>query len=138
MTNPIDEMLGIATSATKEEKLDAAGIRLLYVTEQIEKLKLEKEALEDTIHVLTPDEPGEFVVEGKQYSFAVIRSEIFSWDSEEIQKLVPTVTLPDIVKVKYTLDKKKYLSLPPSEQKEWYSTLERKPGSPRVKVSKKF
>lgn len=62
----------------------------------------------------------------------------FTWDSEGIEKKIATVAVPDIVKVKYTLDKKKYLALPPAEQKDWFDVLERRPGSPRVKVSKKF
>lgn len=138
MTDPLDEILGIGTGLTQEEMLDVTAARLLSVNEQIEKLKAEKEALEDRIHVLTPDEAGVAVVSGKQYEMMVTRSEIFTWDSEEIMKKIATVTLPDIVKVKYSLDKKKYLSLAPSEQKDWFDVLERKPGSPRIKVTKKF
>lgn len=73
----LDEILGIGAGLTPEEKLDATAARLISVNEQILKLKAEKEALEDTIHVLTPDEAGEAVVEGKQYSFLVERSEIY-------------------------------------------------------------
>lgn len=138
----LETILGIGTAPTEESKYDAKAARLLAVREQIKSLKEEETALEDEIWILTPDEPGEFLIQGEQYEFNVSRSELWKWDSAKLEKLAARSThVASVVKSTFSLDKKEHLPLlgilAPAEVKELEDALTRKVGAPRVKVRRK-
>lgn len=141
-TPDLETILGIGVAPTKEKEYDTKAARLLAVNEQLKALKEEKQQLEDAIWTLTPDEPGEFIIEGEQYAFQVSRSELWKWDSNKLEALAasnPHVSA--VVESKFSLPKKEYAPLlsmlPAPEIKRLEETLTRKPGKPRVKVSRK-
>lgn len=133
----LDEILGIGHAIAPEEEIDKLASELISVRSQIEQLKLREQAIEDSIWTRTPDQPGEAVVDGKQLSFLVTRSEKWSWDSDKIATKIVTVPVPEHIKVKYSVDKKKYLALPAQDQHDLLDALERGPGKPSVKVFNK-
>lgn len=139
-TPDLDTILGIGKSAqpqSPQEEIDQLAIRLIEVRERIAYYKAQEVAIEDMIWTRTPDDVGDAAVDGNQYSFIVSRTEQWKWDSEKIESKLPTVPVPPHVKVKYTVDKKKYLALSDTEQNDWLDALERKPSNPKVTVALK-
>lgn len=136
-TPDLATLLGIGvppTPLTPQEEIDQLAIRLLDVRAQLAALKAQETAIEDAIWTRTPDDVGEAAVDGNQYSFIVARTEQWKWDSEKIEAKLATTPLPTHVKAKYSIDKKKYMALTDTEQKDWIDTLERKPSNPKVSV----
>ncbi len=134
MTTDLDTLLGINTPVNPQEEVDQLAVALIHVRTQLEELKKKEQAIEDAIWVRTPDEVGEEIIDGNQYSFIVSRSEQWKWDSDKIESKLPTVPVPQHVKVKYSIDKKQFVAMSDTEQQDWIDALERKPGSPKVKA----
>ena len=130
----IDQTFGIATTAKPEERYDAVAKRLLEVNEKLKELKSEKTKLEDEIWTLTPEEAGEEIVKGDQYSFLISRTELWKWDSKKIEATLALPSLPDHITVKFSVDKGEYNKLDAKSQRELSEALTVSAGKPRVKV----
>lgn len=144
MSTPLslDDIFGGSGGLTREDQLDATAMRLLYVKEQIKALKEEQQALEDKVWTLTPDEAGEATVESKQFSFVVSRSELWKWNSPDLEVLAASNPFVGaVVKSKFSLPKNEYQplmdKLPAPEAKKLQDTLTRTVGKPRIKIIKK-
>ena len=135
----IDAILGIgvSTQMSPQDEIDALAVRLIALRDQREQLDNQIQAIEDRIWSSTPEEVGDAVIEGTQYAFVVSRNEQWKWDSKIIEALVPTVPVPDHVKVKYTVDKRKFSAMDDTEKAPWLPALERKPGNPKIKTALK-
>ncbi len=139
-TPDLDTLLGIGVPQkplSPQEEVDMLAIKLIEIRAQLETLKAQEQAIEDAIWTRTPDDVGDAAVDGDQYSFVVSRSEQWKWDSQKIEAKLATVPLPHHVKAKYTIEKRKYLAMTDTEQKDWIDALERKPSNPKVSVVQK-
>lgn len=141
-TPDLETILGIGLPMTSEKKYDVTAARLIAVREQIKALKAEEVALEDSIWTLTPDESGEFDVQGEQYAFTIQRSELWKWNSAKLEVLAArNPNIGAVVSSKFNLKQNEYLplmgTLSAADAKELEEALTRKPGRPRVKVRRK-
>lgn len=120
------------------DPIDVRAERLLQLRALRDRLDTEIEGIEDYIASMTPEEPDtEAFVHGKQYCMSVSRSETWSWDNKKVaDKVGGTTEVNDFIKVKYTVDKKKFQHQDAATQSCFMDALTRKPGSPKVNVHK--
>ncbi len=142
MTNEtdLDDILGIGkptTPPTPSQQIDMIAKKLIELRAIKKDVSSQISMLEDTIASKVNAEPGEFIVAGEQLDFFVTRSEVWSSDSRAIEAKLPTVPVPDFIKVKYSIDKKKFKTLPLSDQQEYLHALTRKPGKAKIQVAEK-
>ncbi len=137
------DLLGVAVPASEvgtpehQKKIDNMAAQLIDLRSQVELAKAKIDELEDAIAYMTEDEPGEVLIEGAQYDMFVERSELWKWDADIVEAQLPTLALPDFVKAKYTIDKKKFQGLTVHDQAPFLPALTRKPGSPKIKIQPK-
>lgn len=143
-TDALDAMLGItpaqASTLTPQQaqtEIDTLAESLIDARAKRDALDALIQKIEDAIWTRTPDEVGEVAIDGAQYTFTVSRGETWKWDSDKIGSKIVTSPLPECVKVKYSIDKKKYKNMSASEQSDWIDALEIKTASPKVSVVKK-
>lgn len=131
-----DELFEKSPDEIKHD-LDKVADRLLYLREIKEKISNEMKKLEDEIVSQVPIDIGDFFVSGANSDFTVSRNELFSWDDEVFSALVPTLPLPDYIKVSYSIPKKDYKGLDETTRKSFEPALTRKPGAAKIKIAKK-
>jgi len=115
---------------------------IMAVREQLKSLKEEERRIEDAIWTQTPDDVGDFAVDGEQLSFTVSRSELWKWNSDKLEAIGAKVAvIGNIVKTKSSISRSDYntiaASLQPSERKELEDALTRKTSKPRIKITNK-
>ena len=106
----------------------------LEVSSDIEKLKAKLEQLEGEMAHLFPQEAGERSYTTDTYEVMCNRTERWSWDKDELEKIFGTNELPDYVKRSMTVDKRKFLKLAHSEQEQLKHALTRTLDKPKIKV----
>ncbi len=133
----IDAALGIGHKAPQEKEIDVIALQLFKINEQIEQLKVAQRALEDKIWTQTVEEEGEVVLSGDRFDAVVTRKKSEKWDSDVLESLLPTQPLPDYVKMKLSIDNKKYKALPQSEQLSLLPALTVGVTKPKVTIKPK-
>jgi len=131
----LDSVLGIDNpdaDITPEQELDKIAESLLEVNERLEQLKSLKVSLEDKIWTLTPEEVGEFAVEGDEFMFTVKRNEKWTWDSDVIKSKLVTTPTPDFVNAKFSINKKKFLAEDQAVQADFLDALTKSPSTAKV------
>ena len=135
----LDKLLGFGPSSplTPQQEIDSIASKLIVLRAQSEELSSQIKTLENAIIVRTPDEPGDYTLEGERQSVMVSRSELWNWDSEMVASKIPTVPVPDFINVKYGVNRKMFAAQTTATQSDFLPALTRKPGAPRIKISDK-
>lgn len=106
------------------------------MAEQHAILSQKLENLRDTLVASFPEDPGEFSQVVGAYVLTLKRGETWSWDSDKLSEFYLTGVMPDYVSKKLSIPKRAFQKLDQSEQEALLDALERKPGSPRLSVTK--
>lgn len=94
------------------------------------------DTLKDTLVASFPEDPGEFSQVVGSYVLTLKRPENWSWDTEKLADHYLSGALPDYVTKRLSIPKKAFLKLEESEREALLDALERKPGSPRLSVTR--
>lgn len=114
--------------------LDALAKQHLEVSQQIEELMNTLGQIENEIAHAFPEEAGETALSTDGYEIVCNRSERWSWDKKILETIFAQGDLPDYVKRSMSVDKRKFLKLPTSEQEQIKSALTRTLDKPKIKV----
>lgn len=130
-----------------EKEPDVKKMKLERVLEETFILEQEKKAISDRLKLLhevigaeADEEPGEHSIVCGDYVGLVKRSEMYSWDEEELRAIVdglPAKNLPKAVAVKISVNRTKFDAMDSTEQAPFLPALTVKPGRTTIKVSKK-
>jgi hypothetical protein len=122
-------------TATSQSKIAVAAEEHARLSEQLARITDRLDILSEQIASEFPDGPGDhaIVVEGKTV-ISCSRSEVWSWDQEYLEQLFAAGTAPEHVKVRYSVDKRRFEHLPDDEKKLLIPALTRKAGKARIAV----
>lgn len=81
-----------------------------------------------------PEEAGDISQFVPAYEITVSRKEQWSWDQEILDRAFLAKDSPDYIKRKLSIDKRKFQTLPASEQQRFKHALTRKLSNPKVTV----
>lgn len=127
-----EENLPTTEVEKKTEMLD----RRRNITQAMESLKEEREAIDASLLALVPEEPGERTIKIGSYAVTIKRAERWSWDSQKVADVFGGVAnLPDYVKKNFSIDKRKFERLPPSDRDLLLDALTRGLGAAKIEVT---
>jgi len=118
----------------RSKTLEDLAKQHLEVSNQLEALTILLAQVETEIAHVFPEEAGERAMSTDSFEVVVNRSERWTWDKEALEKAFSQGELPDHVKRSLTVDKRKFLKLPTSEQEKLKFALTRKLDKPKIKV----
>lgn len=122
--------------ASQEEKAIEATIReLIEVEAKEDQLKQRKKELQGVIECQFPEgEIGEWMRKFGAYQVTFKRGEKLEWDTDTLKELVEAGEVPDHIKLKLSVDKRKYDALPQNEKDKLLPALTIKPGTVKIEV----
>ena len=128
--------IGKKTPGTDELSavLEDLARKHLEASNKLEALNILIAQLETEIAHVFPEEAGERAMSTDSYEVLVSRSERWTWDKAALEKAFSQGELPDHIKRSLTVDKRKFLKLPTSDQEKLKFALPRKLDKPKVKV----
>lgn len=117
------------------EVVDRTAPALLEAWAALEEAKTKvKHLIEDVVR-FAPEVPGEVIINGNLYAIQIKRGERFEWDSEVLSALYgDKEALPDHIKMKLTVDKKRYDRMSEEDREALKSALTIKLSAPSVEV----
>lgn len=130
---------GVKPALTSEDLQFIADVRELRDVQEkynVFKDKLDRIATKVCSHI--PEEIGEQIKEVGDVRVIVTRGERFDWDQDLMAQLLNDMdALPDHVKKRYTVEKRRYEKLPPEDQQLLMPALTRKAGPAKIVVEDK-
>ena len=121
--------------SVKQKQLELLSKRLLDLTSRKQEIDSELDSVTEDIARMFPEVAGTETMNAGPYEVEVTRSETFSWDSDGLAKHFGQSELPEYVNNRWTVDKRKYLSLTSAEQMELSDFLTKKLMKPKVRVN---
>lgn len=108
----------------------------MLLLEQVEGLLEQKEALEDEISHWFSETEGVQEKHFDNYTIECVRTSRWNWDKDILAEMFADRTMPDHVTQRLSVDKRKFLNLPASEQVELLPALTKTLAKAKLKVKK--
>lgn len=124
-----------APGAGTNQALDELAERHREVSVKIGELQDILTGIEGEIAHMFPEVSGEQSITTDRFEVVVSRSERWSWDKDALEEMFGQGDLPDYVKRSMSVDKRKFLKLPTSEQESLHHALTRNLDKPKIKVN---
>ncbi|NDD53856.1 hypothetical protein EBZ39_08245 [bacterium] len=115
--------------------VDVIAPQLLDALAELEAVKVRVKKLTEDVSRFAPEVAGEVSLMGKNFMVTVKRSERYEWDSEVLAALYGSADeLPDYIKQKLTVDKKRFDRMSAEDREALRSALTIKLSTPSVEV----
>ncbi len=124
-----------AAEDATEKAVEATIRELIEVETKEDQLKQRKKELQGVIEGQFPEgEIGEWMRKFGGYQVTFKRGEKLEWDTDALKALVDAGEVPDHIKLKLSVDKRKYDALPQPERDKLLPALTVKPGTTKIEV----
>lgn len=130
-----DAGLAVAAEALRKEELGKAVEQYLSLSARIEELTHQLDDIKAQLLAEFDEAAEEQERTFGQYSVTVKRSERWTWDSEQVEKMVADGPLPEFVKKAFSVDKRKFMKQDPVVRDAYLHALTRKPGPASISVT---
>lgn len=118
-----------------EEAVDLIAPQLLQAMAELEIAKAKAKHLTEDLARFAPELAGEVIVQGKDWTVTVKRTERMEWDSDVLAALYSgKEDLPSHIKMKLSVDKRRYERMQPDDRDALRSALTLKLSAPAVEV----
>ena len=117
------------------EVVDRTAPALLQAWAELEEAKKKVKHLTEDVVRFAPEVPGEVVINGNLYAIQIKRAERLEWDSEVLAAIYAgRDDLPEHIKMKLSVDKKRYDRMSELDREDLRSALTIKLSAPTVEV----
>lgn len=124
-----------AETVSLADVIDAIAPRLVEAVAQAKAAQAEVKKLTEDLARFTPEAAGEITISGNHFVVSVKRTERFEWDSEILAALyADKEDLPAHIKMKLSVDKKRYDRMSEDDKEALASALTIKLSAPTVEV----
>lgn len=123
------ELAAIAT----QEQIDRAGA-LKEIRDKIAELKLHEEVLAAEFVKEFPEDVGEHTKTFGKFVVTCKRGETWKWDSDRLEAMFATASLPEYIERKLTVQKRAFQKLSKEDRNRLHEALKIAPGSPSIVI----